>query len=72
MSEYMRHAVNAFLYRTGTPSEKVVVILATNNPESLDEAVHDRIDEIVGFKKPSEREREIMLYHYLVKYCQPP
>jgi len=27
MSEYMRHTVNSFLYRTGTPSEKVVVVL---------------------------------------------
>jgi ATPase family AAA domain-containing protein 3A/B len=33
MSEYMRHTVNSFLYRTGTPSEKVVVVLATNSPE---------------------------------------
>ena len=72
MSEHMRHSINSFLYRTGTPSNKVVVVLATNCPEDLDEAVHDRIDEVVGFNKPSEREREIMLMHYLVKYCQPP
>lgn len=38
----------------------------------MDEAVHDRIDEIVGFGVPSEKERKIILYHYLVKYCQPP
>jgi SpoVK/Ycf46/Vps4 family AAA+-type ATPase len=47
MSEYMRHTINSFLYRTGTPSENVIVVLATNSPEQLDEAVHDRIDEIV-------------------------
>lgn len=72
MSEYMRHTINSFLYRTGTPSDNVVIVLATNSPDQLDEAVHDRIDEIVGFGLPSINERRIMLFHYLVKYCQPP
>jgi ATPase family AAA domain-containing protein 3A/B len=53
MSEYMRHTINSFLYRTGSPSEKVILIMATNGPEQLDEAVHDRIDEVVGFGLPS-------------------
>lgn len=68
----MRSTINSFLYRTGTPSDKVVLVLATNNPEQLDDAIHDRIDEIVGFKLPTMNERRIMLFHYLVKYCQPP
>lgn len=72
MSEYMRHTVNSFLYRTGSPSDNVIIVMATNVPEQLDEAVHDRIDEVVGFGLPSKKERQIMLYHYLVKYCQPP
>ena len=72
MSENLRQCVNTFLYRTGTPSEKLVVILATNNPQDLDEAVHDRIDEVVTFGLPSESERRLMLMHYLVKYCQAP
>lgn len=72
MSEYMRHTINSFLYRTGTPSDNVIVVLATNSPEQLDEAVHDRIDEIVGFGLPSVNERRTMLFHYLVMYCQPP
>jgi ATPase family AAA domain-containing protein 3A/B len=29
----MRHTINSFLYRTGSPSERLVVVLATNNPE---------------------------------------
>lgn len=33
MSEYMRHTVNSFLYRTGSPSDNVIVVLATNSPE---------------------------------------
>jgi len=44
-------------YRTGTPSDKVILVMATNGPEQLDEAVHDRIDEIVGFKVPTKKER---------------
>ena len=72
MSESMRHTINCFLYRTGSPSEKVVIVMATNSPEQLDEAVHDRIDEVVGFNVPTLKERQIMLYHYLVKYCTPP
>jgi ATPase family AAA domain-containing protein 3A/B len=69
MSEHMRHTINSFLYRTGSPSEKVVLVLATNNPDQLDEAIHDRVDEVVGFNLPNENERRIMLFHYLVKYC---
>ena len=72
MSEYMRHTINSFLYRTGSPSDNVIVVMATNTPEQLDDAVHDRIDEIIGFGLPSVAERRTMLFHYLVKYCQPP
>ena len=72
ISEAMRHSINSFLYRTGTPSDKVVIVMATNNPEQLDEAVHDRIDEVVGFQRPNENERLLMIQHYLVKYCLPP
>jgi len=72
MSEEMRHTINSFLYRTGSPSDKVIVVMATNTPEQLDAAVHDRIDEVVNFALPSQPERQTMLYHYLVQYCQPP
>jgi len=72
MSEYMRHTINSFLYRTGSPSDNVIVVMATNAPEQLDDAVHDRIDEIIGFGLPTVTERKTMLFHYLVKYCQPP
>lgn len=30
ISENLRNAINAFLYRTGTPSKKVMIVLATN------------------------------------------
>ena len=57
MSEEMRHTINSFLYRTGSPSDKVIVVLATNTPDQLDAAVHDRIDEVVNFALPSQPER---------------
>ena len=57
ISENTRHAINSFLYRTGTPSEKIVLVLGTNMPETLDSAVHDRIDEVVGFNLPTEAAR---------------
>lgn len=33
MSEHMRHTINSFLYRTGSPSDNVIVVMATNTPE---------------------------------------
>ena len=72
MSDYLRHTVNAFLYRTGSPSDRVIVVLATNNPEHLDQAVHDRIDEVVNFTRPSFDERRGMLIHYLMAYSTEP
>jgi len=72
ISENLRNAINAFLYRTGTPSSKFLVVLATNAPQMLDEAVQDRIDQMVNFEKPSVKERVDLLYHYLVKYCEAP
>ena len=71
ISENLRNAINAFLYRTGTPSSKFMVVLATNAPQLLDEAIQDRIDEMVNFERPSLKERTNILYHYLLKYCKP-
>ena len=63
MSESMRHTINCFLYRTGSPSEKVVIVMATNSPEQLDEAVHDRIDEVVGFNVPTLKDDILQAKH---------
>lgn len=48
-----------------------MVVLATNSPQLLDEAIQDRIDELVYFDKPSLFERKQILLHYLLKYCNP-
>jgi len=49
MSEDMRNALNAFLYRTGEATDRFMLVLATNQPEQLDWAVNDRVDEMVGY-----------------------
>ncbi len=46
MSEELRNAINAYLYRTGSPSKKYMFVLATNMPEVLDKAIHDRVGKI--------------------------
>jgi len=71
MSENLRNAINAFLYRTGTETHKFLVIMATNAPEQLDKAIHDRVDEMIYFDRPDAAERKNMLYHYLLEYCTP-
>jgi ATPase family AAA domain-containing protein 3A/B len=47
MSEDLRNALNAFLYRTGSASGKFMVVYASNQPEQFDWAINDRIDEMV-------------------------
>ena len=46
MSEDLRNALNAFLYRTGEPTNKFMVVYASNQPEQFDWAINDRIDEV--------------------------
>jgi ATPase family AAA domain-containing protein 3A/B len=46
-----------------------MVVLATNSPQMLDEAIQDRVDEIVFFDRPSTTERRSILYLYLLQYC---
>jgi ATPase family AAA domain-containing protein 3A/B len=65
MSEDMRNALNAFLYRTGEASDKFMVVFASNQPEQFDWAINDRIDEMVEFKLPGLEERVRMLQQYV-------
>ena len=64
----MRHTINSFLYRTGSPSDNVIVVMATNAPEQLDDAVHDRIDEIIGFGLPSVNESTTEKLNFIWKH----
>lgn len=47
-----------------------MVILATNCPQSLDEAIQDRIDEMFFFEKPSLDQRVGILSYYIFKYTK--
>ncbi|GLD98729.1 hypothetical protein PINS_up007447 [Pythium insidiosum] len=72
MSEDMRNALNAFLYRTGEASDKFMIVFASNQPEQFDWAINDRIDEMVEFQLPGRAERVRMLKQYVDKYLVRP
>lgn len=68
LSEDLRNALNAFLYRTGDSSKDFMVVMATNQPDQLDWAINDRVDEMVKFGLPEETERETMIRQYYQMY----
>ncbi|GBF92094.1 hypothetical protein Rsub_04441 [Raphidocelis subcapitata] len=68
MSEGLRGALNALLYRTGDQSRDFMVVLATNRPGDLDDAVLDRMDEALEFGLPGEKQREQLVKLYIDKY----
>ncbi len=68
ISEDMRNALNAFLYRTGEASKKIMIVYASNQPEQFDWAINDRIDEMVEFKLPRYDERLKMITQYVSRY----
>lgn len=47
------------------------LILATNRPADLDEAVLDRMDELLEFGLPGEAERQRIFSQHLTSYMQP-
>jgi ATPase family AAA domain-containing protein 3A/B len=72
ISEDMRNALNAFLYRTGEASDKFMIVYASNQPEQFDWAINDRIDEMVEFGLPSFEERLRMIGQYMEIYLLHP
>lgn len=60
-TEDMRNALNAFLYRTGQPTTKFMLMMATNRPHEFDEAAADRVDDVIPFSLPGLEERQEML-----------
>jgi len=72
ISEDMRNALNAFLYRTGEASHKFMIVYASNQPEQFDWAINDRIDEMVEFKLPGFDERLRMIIQYMDQYLLKP
>lgn len=57
LSNEAQNALNEFLQKTGTPSDKIMIIAATNRPEILDSAVLDRFGSAVEFKLPDQNAR---------------
>ncbi|CAN0037768.1 unnamed protein product, partial [Choristocarpus tenellus] len=72
ISEDLRNALNAFLYRTGESTDKFMLVYASNQPEQFDWAVNDRIDEMVPFELPGKEERLRMLNLYMKRYLLDP
>lgn len=58
--KYSRDCLNVLLSMTGTFGN-IMLILTTSNPSELDEAVLDRMDEIIYLPLPSALERSILL-----------
>ncbi len=58
------HILNNFLNHTGTRSDTFMIVLATNHPELLDQAMHSRIDDAVQIKLPELAERIKILRLY--------
>ena len=70
--EDVRAALNALLFRTGAPSRDIALVLATNRPGDLDEAVLDRMDEALEFPLPGQQERAELLKLYFKQYIEQP
>jgi len=72
ISEDMRNALNAFLFRTGEASDKFMIVYASNQPEQFDWAINDRIDEMVEFVLPGFEERRRMIAYYMHSLLTSP
>merc|ERR1712086_1062264 len=72
MSENMRNTLSTFLYRTGTRSDKIMLVLATNEPALFDRAIIDRVDELIELGLPGLDERAALLEKYYAEAILDP
>jgi len=72
MSAELRAVINTFLARTGEPSNKIQIVLATNQVNQLDSAVLDRMNELLEIPLPGLPEREQMIKQYLLSHVIEP
>lgn len=63
--------LNAFLNHTGEHSKKLMIILATNRLEDLDEAVLTRMDHKLYVGPPAVEERKRILEQYVPTFFSP-
>jgi ATPase family AAA domain-containing protein 3A/B len=66
-SGFARDSLNVLLSLTGTESSDLMLILTTTCADMLDEAVLDRMDEMVELKLPAREERKQLLKKAFVK-----
>ncbi|CAN0130048.1 unnamed protein product, partial [Pylaiella littoralis] len=74
MSENARSALNAVLLCTGELRPGFLMVLTTSRPQDLDEAMLDRVDEVVELPRPglAERARLIRQYCSIYLHHDPP
>lgn len=72
MTAELRAVINTFLARTGEPSSKIQIVLATNQVYQLDGAVLDRMNELLEIPLPGLPEREQMVKQYLLSHVIEP
>lgn len=58
----------AFLARTGTPSNQVMIILATNLADYIDEAILNRMTHEISIEAPGLPERIQILWKYIAQF----
>ncbi|KAL4717468.1 hypothetical protein ACJJTC_000617 [Scirpophaga incertulas] len=72
ISEDLRAALNAFLYRTSDQSNRIMLVLASNTPQQFDSAINDRLDKMIEFGLPGSEERERLIRLYFDKFVLKP
>ncbi|CAH2034486.1 unnamed protein product, partial [Iphiclides podalirius] len=72
ISEDLRAALNAFLYRTSDQSSRIMLVLASNTPQQFDSAINDRLDKMIEFGLPGREERERLIRLYFDKFVLQP
>ena len=64
MSETAQNVLNTILYHTGEQNNSFMLVLATNRPYELDEALLDRMDEVLHIPLPELKERQNLCHLY--------
>lgn len=65
-SEFSRDCLNCLLSMTGSFGN-IMLVLTTSNPSELDEAVLDRMDDIISLPLPGEHERHRLLRNHFFR-----
>lgn len=64
----MRRVLNAFLQFIEQDTSDSIIIAATNNPQLLDQALFRRFDDVLHYKKPTDKEKQSLISNTLGKF----